>query len=204
MSDKSMITDVHSPVLKVRILALWAAETTHPQAILRFTDPEVELGANLDKIFRIISQQEDNDPRLSQTIRDYLDDKVAYFVKMYDMDSTIDAIKVHLNGLLNETPPTGGRHVFVAAILEDWELSGRLIATLDAWQGDIYIEEDEFMRQMLDWRGWTPEIIRDSSKLSTRFLWAVCQVGTKHAGASDHGGISYAAMGPDLARVMAR
>lgn len=198
-----MITDASSPVLKTRILALWAAETTHPQAILRFTDPEIELGANLDKI-RIISQQEDNDPKIPHTIRDYLDDKVAFFVKNYDMYSTIDAIKVHLNGLLNETPPTGGRHVFVAAILEDWELYGRLVATLDAWQGDIYIEEDEFMRQMLDWRGWTPEIIRDLTKISTRFLWAVGQVGTKHARASDQGGLSYAAMGSDLARVMSR
>jgi len=195
------MTDVSSPVLKTRILALYEM---HPQAELRLTDPEIELGANLDKIFRIISQQEDNDPKLPQTIRDYLDDKVAFFVNKYDMYSTIDAIKVHLNGLLNETPRTGGRHVFVAAILEDWELCGRLIATLDAWQGDIYIEEDEFMRQMLDWRGWTPEIIRDLSRISTSFLWAVGQVGTKHAGASDRGGLSYAAMGSDLARVTAR
>jgi hypothetical protein len=184
-------------------MALWAAGSgMFPQPILRFTDPEIELGVNIDKVFRIVKQKDDDDPKLPQTIRDYLDDNVAYFFKKYEMTKIIVAIKRHLNELLNESPPSGGRHVLVAAILEDWDLCGRLVMTLDAWQGETFIEEDEYMRQMLDWRGWTPEIIRDLSKISQRFLWAVCQVGTKHAGASAHGGISYAALGPDLARVM--
>ena len=62
--------------------------------------------------------------------------------------------------------------------------------------------DDEHMRQVVDWRGWTPEIIRDLSKISERFVWAVCQVGTKHAKLSGYGGISYANMGPDLAQIM--
>jgi len=175
------------------------------QATLHLTDPDIESALPLfDSLMVIKSQAENDHVELYHTFRDGLDMNMVNFAKKYDISSTLDAIKLHLFELASEFPPMGGRHVLVAATLEEWNLCGRLVMGLDAWQGNGWIDCDEHMRQMLDWRGWTPEIIQELSKISEKFLWAVCQVGTKHARAAGHGGISYAAMGPDLARVMAR
>jgi hypothetical protein len=171
------------------------------QATIHLSDPDFESADSLCAILAIIKDQAENNPEFHQIISIDLDINMVNFVKKYE-DSTMNAIKLHLFDLASEFPPDGGRHVLVAATLAEWNLCGRLVIALDGWQGNTWIEESDRMRKVLDWRAWTPEIMRELSQISEKFLWAVCQVGTKHARAVGYGGISYADMGPDLARIM--
>ena len=176
--------------------------THDTQPTLHLTDPEIESAVSLSSILSIVKEQADNDPEYWHTIRHDLDVNMVNFILKYEMIATLNIIKIFLFESASRFPPDGGRHVLVAATLGEWDLCGRLVMSLDAWQGNAWIGAHEHMRQVLDWRGWTPDIIRDLSKISEKFLWAVCQVGTKHAKLSGYGGISYADMGPDLARIM--
>ena len=176
--------------------------TPDTQPTLHLTDPEIESAVSLSSILTIVKEQADNDPEYWHTIRDDLDVNMVNFVLKYEMISTLNIIKIVLFESASRFPPDGGRHVLVAATLREWDLCGRLIMSLDARQRTMWDLDDEHMRQVMDWRGWTPDIIRDLSKISEKFLWAVCLVGTKHAKLSGYGGISYANMGPDLAQIM--
>jgi hypothetical protein len=141
--------------------------------------------------------------RIGNELEYRLNVMMVRFARKYEMTSILDAIKLYLFTLMTKFPPTGGRFALVAAELKEWDMCGRLVMTLDPstmTTGDDI--GDKEMRQTLDWRGWTPEIIRELSDISEMFLWAVCQVGTKHAKASGYGQIPYGAMGPDLAKVM--
>jgi len=172
------------------------------QPTLRLTDPEFESAVSLSSIVPIVKEQAEEDPGHWITIRDYLDVNMVNFAQKYEMISTLNNIKLYLFKLAARFPPDGGQHVLVAATLGEWDVCGRLVMSLDGWQWYEYTKKNAYMRQVLDWRGWTPDIIRDLSKISEKFLWAVCLVGTKHAKLSGYGRISYTDMGPDLARVM--
>ena len=172
------------------------------QPTLRLTDPEFESAVSLSSIVPIVKEQAEEDPGHWITIRDYLDVNMVNFAQKYEMISTLNNIKLYLFKLAARFPPDGGQHVLVAATLGEWDVCGRLVMSLDGWQGYEYTKKNAYMRQVLDWRGWTPDIIRDLSKISEKFLWAVCLVGTKHAKLSGYCRISYTDMGPDLARVM--
>ena len=176
--------------------------TPDMQPTLRLTDPEFESAVSLSSILPIVKEQAEEDPEHWISIRDYLDVNMVNFAQKYEMISVLNNIKLYLFKLAAQFPPKGGQHVLEAATLGEWDLCGRLVMSLDSRHEDGHMEEDTYIRQVLDWRGWTPEIIRDLSKISDKFLWAVCQVGTKHAKLSGYGRISYTDMGPDLARVM--
>lgn len=171
-------------------------------ATLHLTDPDIETAGQLFSIFDIL-QNFDDVNEVQEALDGRLDPRMVAFVKKYDMKPILDAIKIHLYSLSAMFPPCGGEFVLVAAALGEWALCGRLVMTLDERDGDD--EQDvrcTEMRQLLDWRGWTPYIIRQLLQISDKFLWAVCQAGTKHAKSSGYNQISYKGMGPDLAAIM--
>ena len=176
--------------------------TPDTQPTLHLTDPDFESAESLSAILCLVKEHAEDYPEYWHTLRDNLDVNMVHFVRKYEMISCLNMIKLYLFHLASQFPPEGGRHVLVAATLGEWNLCARLVMSLEAWQSYMWMKDDEHMRQVWDWRGWTPEIIRDLSKISDKFLWAVCQVGTKHAKLSGYGRISYTDMGPDLARVM--
>ena len=181
---------------------LGTCATPDMQPTLHLTDPDFESAVSLNTILYLVKEQADDDPEYWHTIRYDLNVNMVNFVQKYEMISTLNEIKLYLFKSVSKFPPDGGQHVLVAATLGEWDLCGRLVMSLDSRHEDGHMEKDTYIRQVLDWRGWTPEIIRDLSKISDKFLWAVCQVGTKHAKLSGYGRISYTDMGPDLARVM--
>ena len=114
----------------------------------------------------------------------------------------IDGISLHMFRAAAQFAPCGGLYSFVAAALKEWDLFGKLVMTLDeSFGGNEENPREEQARRMLDWRAWTPSIVRPLSQIHDGLVWAICQVGTKHA-KSLTGQINFAAMGPDLARAM--
>jgi hypothetical protein len=172
------------------------------RAELRLTDAAFEKAADIEGILNVVESIIDEDPDIGDVFENHLDIAMVRFAQKYQMNSILDAIKINLFDLVTNFPPIGGRFVLVAASLEEWSLCGRLVMALDSSGRSYPLYEEYDMRQALDWRGWTPKIILELSQISEMFLWAVCQVGTKHAKAAGYGQISYAMMGPDLAKIM--
>lgn len=168
---------------------------------IQLTDPHFESSATLETILWIIRVIDDR-MEVQHGLRDSLDVKMLLLAQKYEMDSIIDATRLYLFELACSFSSEGARFVLVAAMLEEWNVCGRFVMALDVWEGKNWMEEEAHLRRMLDWRGWTPEIMKELSQVSDHFLWAVCQVGTKHARLSGQAGISYTDMGPDLARAM--
>lgn len=172
------------------------------------TDPDFEHVELVRVILEIIDNFEsDNEHDFRSVSDDQLSAELVFFAKKYDMKLVIHSIKMCLFGFIAQFPPRGGEHCMIAAHLGEWVLCLRLIESLDEWQGPDLDDEGEYppvklhMRKMLDWRGWTPEIMDTLGKVSTRFTWAICQAGT-HNTTTRADRIDYKSMGRDLASLM--
>jgi hypothetical protein len=171
---------------------------------LQLTDSEIERSYHLRTALEIIATIDKDDSNATRNILNrFLSIQVVLFAKKYDIKSVISAIKVFLFGLATQYPPDGGKHCVEAAHLGEWALCGRLVETLEEWRED---EPNGTMdtRRMLDWRGWTPDIIDMLELVSRRFLWAVSQAGSKNVRNRSYGSgrIDYSGMGEDLANLM--
>lgn len=171
---------------------------------IRLSDTEFETAVTIEGILLVVKSLEGHDDiDLHDVIWIHLDLQLVSFAKKYDMRSILDAMKLHLFGLVTSFPPEGGEFVLVAAALREWDLCGRMIITLDQHlgrNGRDTLEKD--MRKMLDWRGWSPDMMREITQIDENLPWAIIQAGTKHAKTSGYARISYAGMGPDLAEIM--
>jgi hypothetical protein len=169
---------------------------------VHLADLETEKACTLWHVFDMIHATEDdfyNAP--AATYRLGITEEVAMFAKKYDMKFVTASIKNHLFALAAQYPPEGAGYCLVAAHLSEWALCGRLIETIGQDEDGHPTSGEKRMWRMLVWRGWTPEIIEALGKVSLRFVWAVCQAGTRHA-RSNLAQISYHDMGEDLAKLM--
>jgi hypothetical protein len=170
---------------------------------IHLSDAETETAATIEGILLVVETLERHGGYFREIFDQHLDLHLICFAKKYDMRSILDAMKLYLFGLVTSFPPEGGESVLVAAALREWDLCGRIIITLDqniGRNGRDTLEKD--MRKTLDWRGWTPETMREITQIDENLPWAIIQAGTKHAKTSGYGRISYAGMGPDLAEIM--
>lgn len=166
---------------------------------VQLADSHIESARSIGGVLQIIALIEENDQTiLHWNIPEYMCPAVVLFAQKYDMKLVLATIKSHLFRLSAEYPPSGAEYFLEAARMSEWALCGRLTASFvqDPWQS-------QEVRKMLDTRGWTPGIMDDLTRVSTRFAWAVCQTGTKHGNrGSGLNYISYDSMREDLARLM--
>ena len=175
------------------------------QREIRLTDSVLEWADNLRTCFAVIERLTDDDDHNNNSVwRLYRcsDLPMIFFAQKYEIKPMIDGIRLYMFRAATQFSPRGGCFSFVAAALGKWDLFGKLVMSLDeSLRGNGESPREEQARRMLDWRAWTPTIVRQLSQINDGLPWAICQVGTKHAN-SLTGQINYAAMGPDLARVM--
>jgi len=170
--------------------------------IVRLTDRALEQSHPLQAVLEIIVAIDRNDSKLfTEYIQDNLCPSIVSLALKYEMKSVVAEIKMFLFSLIAQWPPKGGEFVLEAAQLGEWSLCGRLVASLNIARRDEEYEVKE-MRRMLDWRGWTPDIMDELGRVGARFSWAVCYAGTHHSGQNKHQRISYESLGQELARLM--
>jgi hypothetical protein len=176
---------------------------------VHMTDIDIESAFNLEATFEIIAAiDEDDHQNLAITMNHFLTVQVLLFAKKYDMKLVISAIRSYLFDLATQYPPTGGVFFLVAAHMSEWALCGRLIASFGTKRHGPEEANMRKMRKMVDWRGWTPNIMASLERVSRQFAWAVCQAGTKYATFNSvdesylGNGIDYEGMGRSLAKLM--
>lgn len=171
-----------------------------PFKSVRLTDPDNETASHLEAILEIIAALDGNNGTLQSILARFMNEQVVILAEKYDMTLIILTIRSYLFGLAIQYPPAGGGYCLVAAHMSEWTLCGRLVASLGAPNQS---PRGVLMRRMLDWRGWTPEIMATLGKVDSKFVRAVCQAGTKHAGEKNGVEfIEYQGMGRDLAWLM--
>ena len=169
---------------------------------VQLSDHDTEDSYTLNTALKILVDVDDEDSKsLSDNLENNMTPSVVRFAQKYEMKSMIAAIKAYLFRSIAQYPPVGGAHTLVAAILGEWVLCGRLIATLsnDMPTNSCAVWE---MRRMMDWRRWRQDHLDELTKVGSRFVWAVCRAGTKHAGPKMDQRIKYEAMGEDVAKLM--
>ena len=169
---------------------------------VQLTDPDTERGYTLCKALEILVAIDDDDSNsLHSTLERLMDPPVVRFAQKYEMKILIAAMKAYLFNSVTQYPPEGGEHILAAAVLGEWALCGRLIATLDH---NMYNDPTAvaMMRQRMDWRGWTQGDVWELTKVDPKFAWAICRAGTKHAGVKKDRRINYEGMGEDVAKRM--
>ena len=168
---------------------------------VELTDPDTESDIVLDVALEILVGIDDENSKSVHDKLYHMTLSIIRFAQKYEIKSMIAAIKVYLFSSVAQYPPVGGDHTLVAAVLGEWALCGRLIATLDNDRHDVS-EAMEEMRRMMDWRGWQQDDLTELAKVGAKFVWAVCRAGTKHAGPKMDQRIKYEAMGEDIAKLM--
>jgi len=169
---------------------------------VHLTTHDIEDGFEVETILMFILAIDNSDSDdLADLMYDRLNPHTIIFAKKYEMNLVIAEIKMYLFGLIAQWPPTGGQYFLEAAHLGEWSLCGRLIATLDNVRPDES-DKEKYTRRMLDWRGWTSDIMDEMGRVSAKFSWAVCYAGTHHAGRNKDKGIYYEGMGGELAKLM--
>jgi hypothetical protein len=174
------------------------------QGEVRLGDTDFEIATDLERSLLLIGSFAPGlNVEFDRLLETHLRVSFIYFIRKYDMFPIIDSVRLHLFDLAAQFPAVGGNFALEAAALGEWDLFGRLVMTLDeAFVSGGDDVGQQRMRRKLDWRGWTPKIMQELSKINENLPWAVCQIGTKYAGASRRDTISYKAMGPDLANAM--
>ena len=173
-----------------------------PSNAVQLTDPDTEGSTTLEVALSILVDIDDGDPDSLYSVLEWsMDPSVVRFAQKYEMKIMIAAIKAFLFDSVTQYPPTGWQHILVAAVLGEWALCGRLIATLNH---DMHNERDDVkeMRRMMDWRGWRQDDLDALTQVGAKFVWAVCRAGMKHAGAKMDQRIDYEAMREDVAKLM--
>jgi hypothetical protein len=177
-------------------------ETPSYPATLRLTDTDFETESAVDIVLSAIRRPDKRDNTIADAVAEgcTLNADAVAFAKKYEMDWVLTAIKIFLyDHAIQYDDPWGGEYVMVAASLNEWVLCGRLLANLQETSDD---EDEVEMRRMMDWRGWTPDIVKELNSIGPNFTWAVCQAGTKCATSNGQGRIDYKAMGKELAKLM--
>jgi len=169
---------------------------------LHMTDSDFETFWHLSEILASVEKLDNQDAGAGWPGYPGLSLKTCIlFAQKYDMKSVIAAVKLSLNENLTRYPPKGGEHFLDAALLGEWNLCGRLIGVLDH-QENLDRDELRGFRQILDWRYWTIDTMHDIGQVGSKFLWAVCQAGTKQVVYGKAGEIKYVDLGKDIAELM--
>jgi hypothetical protein len=198
------MTDFVSPVFSSMI-----STCDDSSASVHLADLDIENAFNLSAVFEMIDAfGKDDQHNISLVLDDLLSAEVVLFAKKYGMQSIITTIRTHLFDLATQYPPTGGVFFLVAAHMAEWPLCGRLIASFRTNKHGQGAAGMRKMRRMLDWRGWTPNIMASLERVSKQIAWAVCQAGTEHATFNNvhdsylGNGINYEGMGQSLVMYM--
>lgn len=166
------------------------------------TDRDYENAYEVNKVLSlIIRSEEQNHGACTSLLRFIQGRKVILFAQKYEMKWVIATITLTLHGLVSRYPPEGGEHFLDAAFLGEWNLCGRLIGVLDHQEK---LDHDDMLdiREMLDWRYWTLDSMNAIGKVDSKFVWAVCQAGTKQVGGGKTEEIQYEELGEDVAKLM--
>ena len=168
-------------------------------SILHMTDSEFEDAWTLRVILSTIRFIEEQDPSSCGSVLPFRFKKInVSFALKYDMKQVIAAIKLSMYEDIAQYPPKGGKYFLNAALLGEWNLCGRLIGTLEPSVNLDYM----WIRQRLDWRYWTLDIMHEIGQVGSKFVWAVCEAGTKQIVYGKASEISCPELGEDIARLM--
>ena len=168
---------------------------------VQLTDTDIETAFSLEATFGILAAIDENNQHNLVVAMDRLaTDRVVRLAEKYDMKLVSEKIRYHLFSIATQYPPSGGHLWLAAAHMSEWALCGRLVASIcTGHQGPLAV----LTRKMLDWRGWTPGTVLELGRVSSKFLWSVCQAGAKqHIPGATANYINYQGMGEDLAKLM--
>jgi hypothetical protein len=171
--------------------------------IVQLSDSDLEISCRLRDAFELIVSIEDDDPKVSDSVvESSCRRETILFAQKYEIKSIISAIKLYLLSLVTRYPPEGGEYFLTAAQMGEWTLCGRLIGALEHRPHDWDSWDFDSFHIMLDWRRWTPSTMDWLGRMGTKFVWAICQAGTKQAGASKAVVINPVELGKDVATLM--
>jgi len=120
---------------------------------VHLTDPDIERGFAISNVLDIlvdIGKYVWKD--LDYYEERFMSPSAARFALKYEVNSVIAAMKAWLFRSVAQYPPEGGEYILEAAVLGEWALCGRLIASLDH-APNFDLGRMTPMLRMMDWRG---------------------------------------------------